>query len=138
MTDPDTPTPPVPSPWRVLVRGAVVRCPSCGSRGVRDGWFALRSLCPSCEIGLIRGEGYWLGGMAINLVVTQAALLGTLIGGMLLLWPDVPWIRLTVVCAAVTVATPIVFFPVSRTLWVAVDFLLHRMDRQDESRWLEE
>ena len=36
-------------------------------------------------------------------------------------WPDVPWIGLTVASVIVNAIFPIVFYPWSKTLWVAVE-----------------
>ena len=51
-------------------------------------------------------------------------------------WPDVPWALLTAITVAAMVIVPLAFFPVSRTLWLAVDALLHRIDPDDTSAWI--
>lgn len=42
-------------------------------------------------------------------------------------WPDVPWTLITVVGILLMVIFPIAFYPISKTLWLAIDILLHRM-----------
>jgi uncharacterized protein (DUF983 family) len=130
------PTMPVPRPLLVLVRGFLGACPNCGGRNIFEGWFKLRSHCPTCEIAFERDEGYWLGGWAINLVVTQAALLAAVIGGLIFLWPQYHWLWIASGGAVVAIVVPLAFFPVSRTLWVSFDFLMHRLDKGDQSHWL--
>jgi hypothetical protein len=89
--------------------------------------------CPGCGLRFEREEGYWVGAMIVNFAVTELAFVVVFVVGMVLFWPDVRWGWLTVVVLAVNGITPIVFYPFSKTLWVAMDMLLHRMDRQDAS-----
>lgn len=51
-----------------------------------------------------------------------------LAGGLFVFWPDVPWTALTVVSAASMAIFPIVFYPISKTVWLAVDLLMTKMD----------
>jgi hypothetical protein len=74
-----------------------------------------------------------VGAMIVNLAVTELAFVVVFVGGMILFWPDVRWGWLTLAALAVNGITPIVFYPFSKTLWVAMDILLHRMDRLDAS-----
>jgi len=80
--------------------------------------------CPRCGLAFERGEGYWLGAIAVNLGATEFAF-GLLIAAMALLtWPHVPWVWLTVAGLALNVTFPIVFYPFSKTIFVAIDLLL--------------
>ena len=72
-----------------------------------------------------------MGAMIINIAVTELAFLAVLLDGILLFWPDVRWVALTVVAVAVNAVVPVVFYPWSKTIWMAVDVLLHRMDVRD-------
>jgi hypothetical protein len=67
--------------------------------------------------------------MIINTVVTFALLLAVLVGGMVLLWPDVPWTALFVATVVVAGITPIAVPPaVSRTMWMAIEMSYHPVD----------
>lgn len=77
--------------------------------------------CPRCALRFEREEGYWLGAVALNLVVTEGLFVGLLVLGIVATWPDVPWTGLMVVLVAVNIATPILFHPYSRTLWLAIE-----------------
>jgi Protein of unknown function (DUF983) len=87
--------------------------------------------CPGCGLRFEREEGYWVGAMIVNIAVTELAFLAVFTGGLLLFWPDVPWGWLTFVAVAVNAIVPIVFYPYSKTIWMGLDVLLHRMDRRD-------
>jgi hypothetical protein len=85
--------------------------------------------CPRCHLDFDRGEGFWLGSMAVNLGVTELAFGIVLVGGIVLTWPDVPWVWLGVVSVLVNVAVPVLFYPFSKTIFLSLDLMLHRVDR---------
>src|SRR5690349_23581107 len=64
---PDAETTPHPdisrqSPWRLLGRALLLRCPNCGAKHIFTGFFVLKERCPNCGILLERGESdAWLG-----------------------------------------------------------------------------
>lgn len=66
--------------------------------------------------------------MIINTMVTFGLLLAVLVGGMIVLWPDVPWTPLFVATVIVAVLTPILFHPFSRTIWMAIEMSYHRVE----------
>jgi hypothetical protein len=77
--------------------------------------------CPRCGMHFERTQGYWLGSMLINLAVTMGVWLVTFVGLMVATWPDVPWGWVMVIVVAVTVSVPILFHPIARTIWVALE-----------------
>jgi len=68
-----------------------------------------------------RSQGYWLGSMLVNSAVTMGAWLVTFVGLVVATWPDVPWTWVTLIGVTVTIVVPVVFHPIARTLWVAVE-----------------
>jgi len=77
--------------------------------------------CPRCGLRFERTEGHWTGDLGINTIVSFGALLLTLLGGFLLTYPDVPATALLVACLTVAVLVPVLFFPLSKTIWLAID-----------------
>jgi len=77
--------------------------------------------CPRCGLVFERSQGYWLGAITISLALTMVAVLGVVIGGMIATWPDVPWTAVTVAGVAAGLVVPILFYPHSKMLWVAVE-----------------
>ena len=108
----------------VLARGLARRCGRCGERGLFRGWFQMAERCPRCHLPFERGEGYWLGAMAVNLGAAELAFGITLLVGAVLTWPQPPWILLTIVSLAVNAVVPFAFYPFSKTIFVALDLLL--------------
>jgi uncharacterized protein (DUF983 family) len=120
-----------PSAFIILARGLVKRCPRCGQSRLFRRWFTMAPRCPRCGLDLERGEGFWLGTMAINLGVTEVVFGATLVGVMVITWPGVPWAALTVAAVLLNGLLPLILYPFARTTFLAVDLLLHRMDRID-------
>ena len=84
----------------------------------------MRESCPDCQMILDRGEAdYFLGGYTVNFLVSE--LLIVLGGGLgiVLTWPDVPWTLITWSLVVLMILAPIVFYPFSKTLWLAVDLI---------------
>ena len=89
--------------------------------------------CPRCSFRLDQGDGAFLGAMALNYGVA-----GVLFIAILIIWvaataPNVPVLPLLLVSLGVTGAAILFFFPFSKTVWAAIDLMLHRMDRADRS-----
>ncbi len=105
----------------MLGRGALRRCARCGGRGLFRRWFTMAERCPTCDLRFEREEGYWTGAMMINLAVTEVVFLATFVALTAATWPDVNWGLVLAVVVAANVVVPIVFYPVSKTLWVAGD-----------------
>jgi hypothetical protein len=91
-------------------------------------WFTMAKRCPRCGLAFERGEGFWLGAMAINLGVTEAVFGASFVIAAVLTWPHVPWAWLTVAAVAMNVVIPILFYPFSQTIFLAIDIVLHQID----------
>ncbi len=105
----------------ILVRGLLRRCPNCGERHIFRGWFAMKPRCPRCGLFFEREEGYWTGAIAINTVATEmvfAVVVGALV---IATWPTVPMVPVLAVAIAINGILPFVFYPFSKTLWLASD-----------------
>jgi hypothetical protein len=79
-----------------------------------------------------REEGYWVGAVAVNTVVTELVFAVLFVGGMLVTWPHVPWTGLLIVCLVANGLFPIFFYPLSKTVWLAVDLMIHPLELMEE------
>ena len=111
-----------PSLLLLLGRALRLRCPVCGTRGLFAGWFRPRPACPTCGQPLERSEeGYYLGALLLNLVVAELALAALVVGVVLVTWPTPPWRLVLYGGATLALVTPFLFYPFSKTLWLALD-----------------
>lgn len=110
---------------RVMARGLTLRCANCGGGGLLASWFHLEHHCPHCGLQLERGEGedYFLGGMMFNIVLSELVYAAIMIAWMMITWPNVPWDLLEYVGIPFMVIAPVLFYPVSKTVWLAFDVL---------------
>ena len=111
------------SPLRMFGRALLLRCPRCGGRGVLRNWFNLKVACPTCGLVFNRGESgdYWLGGYTINFLVAEFTAVILTVIFVLATLPDVPWNVVGFTALAAATLLPVLFFPFSRTLWLALD-----------------
>jgi uncharacterized protein (DUF983 family) len=107
----------------VFGRALLLRCPYCGGRGIFKSWFDLKDTCPTCGTRFEREDGYFLGGYAINLIVAEFLAVGLVVLFWLLASPSV--LALQIVGVVLAGGLPILFFPFSRTFWMALDLQLH-------------
>ncbi len=106
------------------------KCPLCGVR-VFDGWFRMKEVCPRCGHRFERESGYWVGAITINTTVTFMSFVGLFLILTLVNWPDVPWGMVMGVTVAVNVIFPIVFYPISKTLWSALELSWHPLEADE-------
>ena len=112
----------------MILRGLVRRCPFCGHKPIFDSYFKLKDRCPNCGHKFRQEEGFYIGAYALNFIVTEGLLLLFLVPYIVISSRD-PQFELSVLpfaAAAVVAAVvgPILFFPFSRSLWIAIDLTL--------------
>jgi uncharacterized protein (DUF983 family) len=115
-----------------LRRGLRRRCPRCSSKGIFDSYFKLKETCPSCGYRFERESGYWVGAITINMAVAEIIFFILFITVILATMPGVEWGPLLIVAVVTNGLVPLVFYPFSKTVWMAIDLHFHRF-REDES-----
>ncbi|MGH2559749.1 MAG: DUF983 domain-containing protein [Thermomicrobiales bacterium] len=120
----DLPSSGWPRPRTLLGRALKRRCPYCGAPGIYSNWFSVREACPRRGTIFSREDGYFLGAYAINLIVAEFVGLGVVL--VFLFRGDLSLIWQMIIAATAAVVLPIIFFPYSRTLWMALDLFLDR------------
>jgi uncharacterized protein (DUF983 family) len=108
----------------LLRRGALLKCPQCGSGHLFGWWLVMKDDCPRCDLHFERIEGHWIGAIAMNTVLSLLVLLGVIVGGFTASYPDRPPTALLVVCLLIGGVGPLFFHPFSRTLWMAIDLAM--------------
>lgn len=117
---------------RILGWALLRRCPQCGAVGIFRSYLLQHDSCPDCRFRLDRGErDFFIGAYTVNLIVAElivffgglAVLLGT--------WPDVPWRGLMWGLMAAMVVAPVVLYPYSRQVWLALDLIFRPAEAEE-------
>ncbi len=117
---------------RVVLRGLLRRCPLCGSGGIFEGWFRQVERCPRCNFPTSRVEDQWIGSFGMNILVSFTLLVAVIAVGFTVTYPDPPVAVLLVVSVGVAGLFPVLFFPISRSLWSAIDLAMRPVDPDDD------
>lgn len=111
-----------------FLRGLVRHCPNCGSGHLFRHWFRMAERCPRCGLKFERVEGHWTGALGINTIVVFGAILVTLLVGVFVTWPEPQVVPMVVVGLFVALAGPFIFFPFSKTIWLAIDVAIRPVE----------
>ena len=115
------------SPGRILrLFGRAVRlhCPNCGRAKLFDAWFRIRARCPVCGLPTARGdEGYHVGSYMFNIIASELVFAAVFLAIVVATWPDPPWLPLQVGGVALMIVAPFVFYPFSKTVFLAFDLV---------------
>ena len=91
--------------------------------------------CAACGLRFERGHDeehdYWLGAYTLNFLVTETVFGVGVLLALLATWPDPPWTLLLVGGGVLMVLVPIVFYPVSKVLWLALDLVFRPAQPDD-------
>jgi len=114
-------------------RALLLRCPRCGGPAILRSWLELKDHCGQCGLALERGESsdFWIGAYVFNLVAGEVLAIGIPIVWMVASAPHQPWALIETVAAVLCVALPFLFFPFSRTLWLAWDLSFRPVEPGD-------
>ncbi len=106
---------------RALARGMTRKCARCGSGNLFRYYMLMAENCPQCGLQFERLEGYWLGAVALNLIAVESLFVIVLIAMVTATWPNVPWTLILIVLVSMNVIVPLIVYPFSRTVWVAIE-----------------
>ncbi len=111
-----------PGVGQIFWRGVTKRCPRCGSGHLYRRYLSLVPDCPRCGLHFEREDGYWGGALAVNIAIVMAIFIVTFVGIMIATVPDVPVGLSLLILVPIMVLGPVVFYPYSKTIWMAVDY----------------
>ncbi|HUP87054.1 MAG TPA: DUF983 domain-containing protein [Acidimicrobiales bacterium] len=120
-----------PRPTLMLLRGLCKRCPRCGGGKLFRGWLQMKPLCPRCGMCFEREEGFFLGAFVVNFGVMLLSLALFIVIGVASTMPDPPPGKLAAAGMLVGVLVPILFYPMSRTFWSAIDLIMKPLEPQE-------
>ena len=106
---------------RLIARALRRRCPRCGGDGIFAGYYRLIDRCPRCDHLYDREPGYWVSAIIVNTAATEALFGVLFVAGIFATAPDVQWLPLLLIGAVTNVVFPVLFYPYSKAVWVALD-----------------
>jgi uncharacterized protein (DUF983 family) len=117
---------------RLFMHALRLRCPHCGGRPVFVSWSHLVPNCPVCGLGFERGEqGYWLGAYFFNLMAMETIFSVWVVAFLAATWPEPPWEFFQVATLGLMLVVPFLFFPYSKTLFLAFDLWVRPPSEED-------
>jgi uncharacterized protein (DUF983 family) len=109
-----------------------LRCPNCGGGPIFQSWLRMNPRCPICRLPLRRGEeGYEVGSYMFNIVAAELIFAAVFLLVLLLTWPTPPWNILLYGGMAMMVIAPFLFFPFSKTIFLAFDLIFRPATHQE-------
>lgn len=117
-----------PTRPQLLARGLTRRCAWCGDRRAYFcGWFQRQERCRACGHAYRRGDdAFELGAITANIILTFGSILVSILVLVVATAPDVPTLGIVLVSGAIALVGPALFYPVSFTLWQAIDLWMRR------------
>lgn len=107
--------------WRGAGRAILLRCPRCGRGKVFRRFLLMKDSCSECGLVFDRGDGYWLGSMMFNMAFAMGTVAIVGVAVFVVTSPEPNWDLTIVLVVASGLLSPVLFFPFSRTLWIAAE-----------------
>src|SRR5262245_22602195 len=111
-------------------RALTLRCPVCGNSSIVRRPFHIKHHCDSCHALFKREEGFFVGAILMNVVVSELIILVECFLGLLLLGAD--YDNVLIVLFVVAVLFPVLFFHHSWSLWLAFDYLVESLPKYEK------
>ena len=123
----------LPSKGTMISRSLLRRCPNCGHhRAWFINWFKQGDRCVGCGVKRTRDtEGHELGSMTIASMINIILIMVAMGVAIALTAPDVPVLTLYIVLASAALVFPVLTWPVTHTLWMAIDLAARPMDAEE-------
>lgn len=105
-----------------MLRGLRLRCPACGEGQLFKSMFKMYEQCSHCGMVFMREQGYFIGAIYVNVIVTEGLIFFTYLICLLAL-PAVNQAVYTILFALALVV-PLVFYRHARSLWLSFDYMV--------------
>jgi len=102
-----------------------LKCPACGASSIVRKPFHIKHHCDSCDALFKREEGFFVGAILMNVVVSELIILVVCFFALLLLGAD--YENVLIVLFIVGLIFPVLFFHHSWSLWLAFDYLVESL-----------
>ncbi len=115
-----------PALGTMVRRGLLRKCPWCGDRHAYfTRWFSKQPACHKCGTPWRRGDvGFELGAATVNTIITFMVIIVAGAVAMIATSPDIPTVTIVVCLVVAAVVIPVLIYPVTYTLWQALDLAM--------------
>ena len=119
----------LPSTGKMIRRSLMRQCPRCANRSAWfTSWFKQGERCIGCGIKRTRDtDGHELGSMTIASVLNIMLIMAAIGIAVAFTAPDVPVLTLYIVLASAALVFPVLTWPMTHTLWMAIDLIFRPM-----------
>ena len=117
---------------RVLKRSFKLLCPACGETSIVERPFHIRHHCPVCMSLYKREDGFFVGAILANVVITELVILVFCFFCLLVLGAD--YEKVLVVLFIVALLFPVAFYHHSWSLWLGFDYLVESLPKYRGTR----
>jgi uncharacterized protein (DUF983 family) len=114
----------------VLLRSLLLQCPACGQASIVKGPFQIRHHCLSCRSLFKREEGFFVGAILGNVMMTEFVILATCFIWLMVIGSSYE----TVLAGLFIVALlfPVAFYHHSWSFWLGFDYLVEGLPKYVE------
>jgi uncharacterized protein (DUF983 family) len=107
---------------RIMLRGLRLRCPACGQSSLFKSMFKMHDECSHCGMVFMREQGYFIGAIYVNVIVTETLIfLAYLVCLLTLPAADQTVYTILFVLALVI---PLAFNRHARSIWLSFDYII--------------
>ncbi len=116
----------LPSTGKMIRRSLLRQCPRCANRSAWfTSWFKQGDRCVGCGVKRTRDtDGHELGSMTIASVLNIVLIMAAIGIAVAITAPDVPVLTLYIVLASAALVFPVLTWPITHTLWMAIDLIV--------------
>ena len=114
----------------ILNRCLRLRCPVCGQSSIVRSAFHIRHHCPSCRALFQREDGFFVGAIAVNVLMTEAAILFVYIACLPVI--NTQFETVLTILLVMALLFPIANYHHSWSVWLAFDHLIEKLPKIDE------
>ncbi|HEU4432969.1 MAG TPA: DUF983 domain-containing protein [Pyrinomonadaceae bacterium] len=112
---------------RVLKRCLKLRCPSCGETSIVERPFRIRHHCPECLALYKREDGFFVGAILANVVITELVILVFCFFMLLVIGAE--YESVLVFLFVVALIFPVAFYHHSWSFWLGFDYLVESLPK---------
>jgi uncharacterized protein (DUF983 family) len=114
---------------QVLLRALRLRCPACGQSSIIRIPFHIRHHCPTCRSLFKREEGFFVGAILANILITEFVILTTCFIWLMLLGAS--YEKVLVGLFIIALIFPVAFYHHSWSLWLGFDYLIESLPKYE-------